>query len=212
LSAVEVFFDKSLAPGFIGWIIPVNEEIAKIGLGVSRKGDLPYAKKKFLGHLNLSCKKPHSHFSALIPLCVRSKTAGIFDSHGKEIIGKLKENSYSNFLVALCGDAAGQVKASSGGGIFFGASCGRLAGKFAFRPHEYERAWRHEYGADLIAHRLLRSTLDVLPNWGLDAWMAGMRHARLDQWLMRVGEMDQYSKMLKPSVILEYAKLWLQDS
>ncbi|VVC01815.1 Digeranylgeranylglycerophospholipid reductase [uncultured archaeon] len=194
LSAVEVFFDQSWAPGFIGWVIPTNEETAKIGLGVTKKGDLPRAKKKFLEKLNLHGTKPLSQFSALIPLSVRKKTAGIF------------ENKYS---VVLAGDAAGQVKSSSGGGIFFGASCGRLAGHLAGKPDEYERAWKHAYGADLSMHRLLRSTLDVLPMWGIDAWLMSMKYARLDRWLMQAGEMDQYSKMLSLNTLTTYAKTWL---
>ncbi len=193
LSAVEVFFDQSWAPGFIGWVIPANEEEAKIGLGVTKKGDLPRAKKKFLEHLHLAKKKPHSQFSALIPLSVRKKTGGVFGNHH----------------VVLAGDSAGQVKASSGGGIFFGASCGRLAGQLAGEPDEYERAWRHAYGTDLSMHHLLRSTLDVLPMWGLDAWLMAMQRTRLDQWLMAAGEMDQYSKMLSPKTLLTYAKTWL---
>ncbi len=193
LSAVEVFFDQSWAPGFIGWVIPISDEEAKIGLGVTRKGDLPRAKKKFLEHLHLLKTKPNSEFSALIPLSVRKKTSGVF--------GK--------FNVVLAGDAAGQVKASSGGGIFFGASCGRLAGRLAHDPAEYEQAWRHAYGADLTMHRLLRSTLDVLPMWGLDSWLLAMRYSRLDRWLISVGEMDQYSKMVTPHSLLAYAKTWL---
>ena len=193
LSAVEVFFDQSWAPGFIGWVIPVSGEAAKIGLGVTRKGDLPRAKRKFLDHLHLAREKPRSQFSALIPLSVRKKTSGIF--------GK--------YHVVLAGDAAGQVKASSGGGIFFGSSCGRLAGRLAADPAEYEQAWRHSYGADLSMHRLLRSTLDVLPMWGLDAWLLAMQYAHLDKWLISVGEMDQYSKMVSPHGLLAYAKTWL---
>ncbi len=193
LSAVEVFFDHGWAPGFIGWVIPVDEENAKIGLGVTKKGDLPRAKKKFLELLQLSGTKIQSEFSALIPLSVRKKTGGVFGEH----------------RVVLAGDAAGQVKSSSGGGIFFGASCGRLAGHLAFEPAHYERAWRHAYGSDLSMHRLLRSTLDVLPMWGVDAWLLSLQYTRLDRWLMQAGEMDQYSKMLSVERLATYAKTWL---
>lgn len=217
LSAVEVFFDQSWAPGFIGWVIPVHGEAAKIGLGVSKKGDLPRAKRKFLEHLHLSKAKPASQFSALIPLAVRKKTAGLFDLSGRPLgsrtgggwPSRAAQAASRHYSVVLAGDAAGQVKASSGGGIFFGASCGRLAGHLAHDGAEYEQAWRHAYGSDLSMHRLLRSTLDVLPMWGLDAWLLAMKYARLDKWLISVGEMDQYSKMVTPRGLLAYAKAWL---
>ncbi len=193
LSAVEVFFDPSWAPGFIGWVIPLDEYTAKIGLGVTKKGCLPGAKKKFITSLRLSQAKPISEFSALIPLSVRKKTGGIFGSH----------------KVVLAGDAAGQVKASSGGGIFFGAQCGRLAAKYAGEPAKYEKEWKKAYGADLALHRLFRSTLDTLPAWGLDAWLMSMKAAKIDKWLMQAGEMDEYSKMLDGKALMKLARTWM---
>ncbi len=199
LSAVEVFFNPDWAPGFIGWIIPTSESTAKIGLGVSRPGHLPLAKKIFLGKLDISHQKPISEFSALIPIDVRSKTAGAFRG---------AEKSYN---VCMAGDSAGQVKATSGGGIFFGASCGRLAGQYAHDPLHYERAWQSKFGLDLRLHRLARQGLDSLAPSHLDAWLHTLKMLRFDWLLTEAGEMDEFSKMLSLKTLGAYAHGWLPE-
>ncbi|MFH1095200.1 MAG: NAD(P)/FAD-dependent oxidoreductase [Candidatus Micrarchaeota archaeon] len=190
--AVEVFFDPRLCPGFIGWIIPTSEETAEIGLGVASAKGLHAARNQFLSKIGLKDKKPESEFSALIPLTVRQKT------------GKIT-NGYN---VVLAGDAAGQVKASSGGGIFFGSSCGRLAGQLFEHPDEYEKAWRQKYGLDLALHGLLRRGINSLPSFGVDLWLASMKALRFERLLAESGEMDEYSKMLSLRSLGAWAGAW----
>lgn len=192
LSAVEVFFDPSFAPGFIGWIIPIDEERAKIGLGVSLPRSVKAAKEKFLSRLGLDENLCENKFSALIPISLRQKT---YAASGK-------------FHVCLAGDAAGQVKASSGGGIFFGAMCGKLAGENFRHMENYEAIWREKYGADLALHRLLRKGLDSLSPPLVDAWLATIKGLRLDFVLTEVGEMDEYSKMAASKTLVSLFKAW----
>ncbi len=195
LSAVEVFFDPRIAPGFIGWVIPINEETAKIGLGVSLPKSVLAAKKKFLTMAGIEGMKPLSEFSAIIPIEMRRRTAGRF----------------GNYNVCLAGDAAGQVKASSGGGIFFGAMCGKLAGEHFSHPEKYESAWREKYGKDLLLHHLLRNWLDTLTPSMLDAWLSMLKAMRIDIMLGEIGEMDEYSKMISPDAAAAMANAWLRN-
>lgn len=188
--AVEVFFNPDLCPGFIGWIIPLDSETAEIGLGVSCKKDLHLAKKEFLHKLKIS-KKPFSEFSALIPLSARRIT-------GKQSGG---------YNACLCGDSAGQVKATTGGGIFFGTQCARIAAQKFERPHAYEKKWREKYGADLALHSAARIGIDALTADGIDLWLKSVKFAKLDRLLCEMGEMDEYSKMLSHNAIMSYLKL-----
>ena len=133
-------------PGFFGWAIPKNESEAKIGLGVALpRHPLAYY-RRFLAQLGVEGKPSHE-FAAVIPTSVRAKTA----------MRAGKRN------VLLAGDAAGQVKATTGGGVFFGASCGMLAGKYADAPEKYEKAWRAQYGL------ILRFTPICARRWTLQA-------------------------------------------
>ncbi|MFH0927037.1 MAG: NAD(P)/FAD-dependent oxidoreductase [Candidatus Micrarchaeota archaeon] len=195
---VDVFFDPEIVPGFIGWIIPINEERAKIGLGVSSDSTLQEAKRKFLQMQGVASPvqtsgigpAPKNEFGALIPISTRPKTAKV----------------HNGYNVCLCGDSAGQVKASSGGGIFFGAQCGRLAAQNFENPLRYESEWRRKYGLDLALHSHLRYGFDALTPDGIDLWMGSIKLLRLDKLLMQAGEMDEYSKMLSPKTL----SAWLQ--
>lgn len=190
--AVDVFFNPDLVPGFIGWIIPINEERAKIGLGVAYDTTLQVAKRKFLQNLSLPLHGDNE-FSALIPIRARSQTAKIYD----------------HFKVSLCGDSAGQVKSTSGGGIFFGAQCGRIAAQNFENPSRYESMWRKKYGLDLALHSHLRHGFDLLTSDGVDLWMSLMKATRADKILMQIGEMDEYSKMLNPRLMGAWAKAFV---
>ncbi|MFA5108333.1 MAG: NAD(P)/FAD-dependent oxidoreductase [Candidatus Micrarchaeia archaeon] len=188
LSAVEVFFDPALCPGFIGWIIPLSQSRAKIGLGVSSDANLHIAKQNFLSRLKLQNAKKESEFSALIPLAPRKKTGICKDGYN----------------VCLAGDSAGQVKASSGGGVFFGSSCARIAGQNYSNPQEYERLWRKKYGFDLSLHSLAREGANILSGDGLDLCVNFASALKFDRLLSRSGEMDEYSKMLSFNTLCDY--------
>jgi len=187
--SVDVFFNPDMVPGFISWIIPIDEYRAKIGLGVASDTTLQSAKRKFLQNLSLPLHGDNE-FSALIPIRARSKTAKT-------------QNGYN---VCLCGDSAGQVKSTSGGGIFFGSQCGRIAAKNFENPNRYESQWRSKYGLDLSLHSYLRQGLDILSSDGIDLWMSGIKFAKIDKLLMQIGEMDEYSKMLNFRLISAWAK------
>jgi len=191
-SAVEVFFNPEFAPGFLGWIIPISEETAKIGIGVSLPKSVLAARKKFLSQLCLQSSKCNNEFSAIIPISSRKKTAAKF--------GK--------YSVCLAGDAAGQVKASSGGGIFFGAMCGQLAGMNFSSPQDYEAQWKRKYSSDLLLHSLLRRGLDLLTPQLLDAWLESLKMLKIDFVLTESGEMDEYSKMASMKTLKSMLSAW----
>ncbi|MFH1306806.1 MAG: NAD(P)/FAD-dependent oxidoreductase [Candidatus Micrarchaeota archaeon] len=191
ISAVEVFLNPDWCPGFMGWIIPLNKEKAKIGLGLSPGSDLHIAKQNFLKNLNIVSAPPLSEFSALIPLSPRPKTA----------------HANNGYNICLAGDAAGQVKATSGGGIFFGAQCARLAAKYCTSPSLYEKEWRAKYGMDLTLHRIMRMGLDMLTPDGVDLWANSVKFFKIDNLLCEIGEMDEYSKMLSFKSLNKYMKL-----
>src|SRR3972149_4820664 len=86
------------------------------------------------------------------------------------ILGRRPSSYAPGLLVA--GDAAGHVKATSGGGIYFSLVAGRLAaeaagailgGDAAALPR-YEQAWRRRFGRELVFTTALRRTLNRLPD------------------------------------------------
>jgi flavin-dependent dehydrogenase len=87
--------------------------------------------------------------------------------------------TYADRLVAV-GDAAGQVKPTSGGGIYYGMLCAEaaaevlteglrrdnLSARFLSR---YERAWRGRIGAEIRAGRLFRRIFERMTGEEMDA-------------------------------------------
>jgi flavin-dependent dehydrogenase len=184
----ELYLSSRGFPGFFGWVIPKNESEAKIGLGVSLPRHHPLAHyRRFLSRLGVKGKPSHE-FSAVIPTSVRGKTA----------------MRIGNRSILLAGDAAGQVKATTGGGVFFGASCGFLAGSRAGEPGKYEKEWRAAYGLDLMMHRKMRTLLDFTGGQPPDALVAAAKALFFEELLSERGKMDRWGQMASPSTLSAY--------
>jgi flavin-dependent dehydrogenase len=186
----EVYLSAQDFPGFFGWVIPINEEDAKIGLGVSLPNHPFKYYKRFLSSLGVSSSPSHE-FAAVIPTSVRKKTA-------------MKKEGYR---ILLAGDAAGQVKATTGGGIFFGASCGLLAGKNFANPLAYEREWKSKFGLDLAMHRHFRSALNFLGGEPHPLFLSAAKALFFEDLISEKGKMDRWSEMLEPTLPLSYAEI-----
>ena len=156
---VELFFGSHRAPGFFAWSIPTSDHNARVGLA-SRKGNV----KKLLDDL-VRENWPKSSLEG-------TKSGSVLVS------GPIDKCWSENFLVV--GDAASQVKQTTGGGIVIGGYSGILAGRAAAfaakKPQEerwrilmqYDRDWREKFGSDLrrmgIAHKLFASLSDETLN------------------------------------------------
>jgi digeranylgeranylglycerophospholipid reductase len=140
VNEVEVYFGD-MAPRFFAWLVPVSPGLARAGLLTRRKpGD---HLKKWLDQLKSKGKIATTdvkiHFG-VIPLKPPART-------------------YGERLIAV-GDAAGQVKPTSGGGIYYGLLCADIAAETldkaltdddlsAGRLSSYEKAWRRKLGREL---------------------------------------------------------------
>jgi len=167
----EIFVGKNIAPGFFAWVIPLEgENIARIGLCIDKRfsprpNPLPFL-KRILSEHPVIAKKYRGTTSNVtggtipIPVCEglrgrmrmqRQKTVKIDDGGG----------------VLLVGDTAAQVKPITGGGVYYGMKCGKIAGETAAKAclrndmkvlKEYEKRWRKEIGKEIAfglkVHRL----------------------------------------------------------
>ncbi|MFW9903071.1 MAG: geranylgeranyl reductase family protein [Candidatus Thorarchaeota archaeon] len=163
---VELYFGQNYAPGFFGWVIPIDENSARIGIAISRK----YAGKTRILMNKFTKKHPL--------LSKRFKKAHIVKSYGGFVpaAGPVKRTFHDNFIVA--GDAAGQTKATTGGGVNIGGYCGRLAGITARNIltkevsssqncRDYQLRWQSVFEPDLTLMMLIRRILSPLPD---EAW------------------------------------------
>jgi digeranylgeranylglycerophospholipid reductase len=157
---VEVYFGEKVAPGSFGWIVPTNGKSAKIGL-IVKKNPAEFL-KQFL-------KSPHVE-----------RRISFFENNMRCSPIPLKSipKSYAERLVVV-GEAAGQVKTTTGGGIYFGLLCAEIASQTilsAFRRgdysesvlKEYEVLWRKKLEPELKAGIMLRKIFSKLSDHQID--------------------------------------------
>jgi flavin-dependent dehydrogenase len=181
---VGLYFSKSFAKGLFGWHVPYTKDVVELGLGVEHKAKMTssaafkiFTNSEAAQSVIQTKGNALSSHASLIPLSTRRQTA--------------KGN------VALVGDAAGQVKATTGGGIIYGCLCAETLTKVikAGKPlSEYEKMWRASYGRDLNMHRVAHS---YYSKSNLQRTFKIMRFLGMDGFLGKYGDMDSPSIMLK---------------
>jgi len=185
---IEMFLSSERFPGFFGWVIPHDETIAEFGVGV----ELPNRPAAAWNHL-LKMKGitvPPKPKGFVIPLKPRSRTS----------------MRKSGFNVLLAGDAAGQVKSTTGGGVIFGGNCAALAGKHALSPARYELEWRARFGPDLIMHRAIHRFISSRSDADLSSFGRRIKKLNIDSYLSNHGHMDRPTKMLRPRLLAHMLK------
>ncbi len=184
---VEIFTGNKFAPGFFGWAVPFAG-MARIGLA-KNMGDKPalHYLKKLIKHPVLASRYGGScteHVVGGIPLGLPERT--------------VTDN------VMLVGDAAGQVKPTSGGGIYMGAECAKIAGEVAARAvikeastEEYEKRWRNEVERELAIGMIIHKSLGKLSDENLNEFIAFLNKPEISECITKYGDMDHPSVLLK---------------
>jgi flavin-dependent dehydrogenase len=191
--SVEIYLSKKNFPGFFGWVIPHNESSGEMGVGVQLPNNANDAWNALLKIKKIkSTPKPTG---AIIPIALRETTA-------KRIA---KKN------IVLVGDAAGQTKSTTGGGVIFGGGCAKLAGKYFENPMRYDIEWRLRYGTDLMLHGMIREFLDNLSDNRLEEFGRSLQKMRFDEYLSRNGNMDRPTSMIKPQMAIHLIKNFFGD-
>ena len=151
---VEIYFNQMKSPGYFIWVIPISSDSAKIGVAGNGVNQF----------------KILDEFIASKEGTVVKKTAA------QIVVGGPIDNFLSGRIVSV-GDAAGQAKPTTGGGIYSGGVGGMLAGKYLgeslssgdpFRVKEYERAWRNLFGREFGLLFQVRRILERLDNDNID--------------------------------------------
>ncbi|MDO8340100.1 MAG: NAD(P)/FAD-dependent oxidoreductase [Candidatus Burarchaeum sp.] len=187
-TSVHVFVSNSLLPGFFAWAIPLGKERARVGCGVMQGHNPKQALDRLVekeGTLReiLDGARTVSRLGGVIPVCMRKQTA-----KGR---------------VLLVGDAAGQAKATTGGGIYFGSMCGRLAGEVAAQAKSekelvaYENLWRTKYGKDLEIHRRMMDFAAGIGDGQLCSYARLAKQFGIERFLSEHGDMDSPGTMLE---------------
>ena len=115
-------------------------------------------------------------------------------------LGGPTRQTYSNGLLAV-GDAASQVKPTTGGGVIFGMTCAQIAAEVASEALDkndfsrqflakYQNRCRELIGFDMRIMLGIRKTLDALSDQRIDQAIALCAKLGLDKTLQNIEDID----------------------
>ena len=152
---IEVHFDQKKYPGFFAWVIPSSDGVGKVGVA-GRAINAADALEEFLSR--------KGNYSA-----IRKIFAPIW------IKGPIDKFVSKNIVVV--GDAAGQSKPTTAGGIFSCGVGGILAGQAISKYlesgneedlNQYQKLWNKKFGREFEKQLLARKILERLDNATID--------------------------------------------
>lgn len=194
---VEIFLGSNIAPGFFAWLIPTNSKgtEARLGLCVNRNKPAPkHYLNKLLKNPVIQCGLEGSN--------ILSYTGGVLP------LDPLKKTVLSNIL--LVGDAAAQVKPTSGGGIYPGLSSARYCIDVLGRAVElkssaalhkilqsYHIHWMRDIGRELLFGMKLRRVFLKLSNEDLESIFHKIDKPDILETISKYGDIDYPSRLAK---------------
>jgi len=200
---VEVYLGRNYASGLFAWIIPRRDGSAKVGLA-TRIDNPRKCLEHFVGHNSKAREKlKQSRFVNL-------------SYHPIPLGGPIAKTYHNGLLIV--GDAASQVKPTTGGGIVMGLNCAKIAGETAFQAIQngdcseeflslYQQRWKKAIGFDMAVMRQIRLMLNRLSDDELDNIVNLCSELHLDKMLQRVRDIDFQGKALFP--VLKRPNSWL---
>ncbi len=151
-SLVDIFLGRQLAPGWFGWVIPLNKHLCRVGTG------------------HAFCRRKHSP-SYLFRNIIRSFPEHFRDMKIIRYTGGIVPMGLAPRIYAphalLVGDAACQTKPISGGGIYLGLRGAQVCAAVAARAlreddlsekklARYQQLWEEEFAEEIncgVGHR-----------------------------------------------------------
>jgi len=201
---VEAHLGRRIAPDFFAWVIPLSSDSARIGL---------------------ACKGANP--SVLLDEFVRKrfgddrKTDRVATRSGLVVTcGPIEKTFDDNLLIV--GDAAGQVKPTTGGGVILGSICASIAGKVAAEAlrtnnfassflGRYESFWKKELDKEFKTTCFARRLMNNLSDKMIDKLFEVIIEENLPNELFPEGDMDfqrgTIVRLLKRKKILELLPL-----
>jgi digeranylgeranylglycerophospholipid reductase len=177
LDGVEIIFDQELAPGYFAWLVPTKDNQYLAGLMTSQSPGKRL--REWLNKLEMTGRikgwnNPIRYGG--IPLKPLTRT-------------------YSDRLLVV-GDAAGQVKPTTGGGLYFGLLAADMAAdtiQKAIRECDYsarnlsnyERQWRKKFGHELRSEYLARRIYERLNNKQIDGIFSRLNSGGLVESILK---------------------------
>ena len=182
IEEVEVYFGQEVAPGFFAWLVPVSAHTARVGL-LSRKSPGDYLRRlmaSLLAQGKITSSEAKLSYGG-IPLKPLART------YGRRLM--------------VVGDAAGQVKPTTGGGIYYGLLCADIAADILHRALEnddlsakrlarYEEGWKRQLGWELKIGYWARKLVERLNDSKIDRIFDTVKADGIDEALLSAKDLS----------------------
>ena len=186
---VEIHTGRKVAPGFFAWVIPLDSDKARVGLGCKEAN--PKERLEAFVNRRFGDKGRFEKLNARSGLIV---TCGPV------------EKTFADRLLAV-GDVAGQVKPTTGGGVILGGICASIAGEVAAEAvacgdfsasflEQYEKRWKKQLNHDFRTMLLARRVMNRLSDRAIDKVFKAVMDENLQGLLSAEGDMDLQSGVL----------------
>ena len=184
MEGIEIYLGNSIAPRSFAWVVPLKKNELRIGMSTYQNS------VSFLKALlkKLSLKGDFNIMRRPIPL------------------GTIK-NTYTD-RVLVVGDAAGQVKPTTGGGIYFGLLCADLAAKTiidAFKAGDfsgkflrrYEIKWKKRIEFDLTMGLYLRKLIADFSDEQIEKLIRFSAQEQTQRLIEKYGDFNHHGRLIK---------------
>lgn len=186
----EMYYGRDLAPGFFAWIIPLGENRARVG--IASKSDPRQRLQRFI-KTNQYVSSKFQHFK-------------IVNNYGGVVLVGLPITKTWKEGMLVVGDAAGHVKATTGGGVIMGGTAARIAGNVTntildetddeIDYGDYETQWRGQILNELRTMYIAQKGLTSLSNEGLNTLIHGINELGLVDVIHSKGDMDRQKDVI----------------
>jgi geranylgeranyl reductase family protein len=215
---VEIYLGNHVAPNFFAWAIPKSRITeagrvpARLGLACTQNATNAYRyyHQLFVHPIlgpKLTNSKPIQYIAGGIPIGLLNKT---YKDH-----------------VMLLGDAAGQVKPTSGGGVYTGIICANYCAEVAVTALEnndfssttlklYQKKWLDNIGKELKRGMRLHKVFMRLRDDQLEEGFRLLEDEKIMELISKHGDIDYPSKLVmklfkKVPQLLMFAKPYLRS-
>ncbi len=185
----HVYLRNDLSDDFFGWVTPAGE-VYRVGLG-DTSGNVVERLLDFIGNNGVL---PENSTERV----VRLTTGTIPEPGSRDIFDE---------RVLLVGDAAGQVKPLTGGGLYFGLSCAELASSVAVKAledepteeelAEYRNLVDEKIGSELKYGKKIRRLYRRMSDEDISEFLDFMAGPEVKKLVLENAEFDRHSELLK---------------
>lgn len=187
----EIYLNKSFSPGFFGWMVKAGK-VARVGLGTAA-GNPVRLLRSFLSE--------HPVVSGKVGKVVHNRCTGV--------IPECMSRRIHKGTVLLVGDAAGQVKPLTGGGIYIGLCCAKLAAETVIRAFEsgrmrdlenYPRAVMKKFGSEFRVGMRVKKLFDQMSNEDLNFLSTFLIQDEVREIVLKNFDFDHHEKVISALV------------